>query len=211
MGMKKRSERRTNITDQRNNDRGRKHPAKKRRRKPSEEKKTNAREGDRARARCHRAGKKDQRCYKEKQNASGPRHRDMTPITSTAEEHEQNNNGTTTDRIVKLQAAEGRYEARLVGDNSNNFPIQRQMKLTRYGISKPPRMRRNIPMYYTTKKLQDRQVLKFNIRHPDPCRQLWNRRQEYSEHANQEFLIETMGQIREKEKQALEQHTEKGQ
>ena len=151
MGMKKRSERRTNITDQRNNDRGRKHPAKKRRRKPSEEKKTNAREGDRARARCHRAGKKDQRCYKEKQNASGPRHRDMTPITSTAEEHEQNNNGTTTDRIVKLQAAEGRYEARLVGDNSNNFPIQKQMKLTRYSISKQPRMMHNTSKHYTAK------------------------------------------------------------
>ena len=68
---------------------------------------------------------------------------------------------------------------------------------------------RNIPKYYTNKKLQDRQVLKFGIRHPDPDRQLWNRREESSEHADQECLIENMEQIQETERQAVEQNMRK--
>ena len=68
---------------------------------------------------------------------------------------------------------------------------------------------RNIPKYHTTKQLQNGQVLKFDIRNPDPCRQLWNRRLENTVHATHECLIETMHQIREKEKQAEEQNDRK--
>ena len=71
-------------------------------------------------------------------------------------------------------------------------------------------MIRNISKYYTTGKLQGRQVLKFNIRNPDPIRQLWDRRQEDSEHANQECLIETMGRIQEKGETSPREKHEKG-
>ena len=77
---------------------------------------------------------------------------------------------------------------------------------SRYRISKPPRMMRNIPKYYTAKKLQGRQVLKFNIRNPDPIRQLWNRCQGNSEHANQACLIETMENTGERKTWYLAKH-----
>ena len=37
------------------------------------------------------------------------------------------------------------------GGNSNRCTIQKQTKLARYRISKPPRMMRNIAKYYTNK------------------------------------------------------------
>ena len=81
-----------------------------------------------------------------------------------------------------------------MGDNSKNPTIQK-MTRARYIISEPPRMMRNISKYYTAKNVQNRQVLKFDIRNADPSRQLWNRREESSEHADQERLIETADQI----------------
>ena len=57
--------------------------------------------------------------------------------------------GNTTDKTVTIQTTEGCYEETLSEDNTNNFPIQEQLKLTRYRISKPPMMMRNIPMYHT--------------------------------------------------------------
>ena len=93
----------------------------------------------------------------------------------------------------------GKLRRKTSGDKSNNCPIQKQMQHTRYRISKSPRVMRNIPKFCTTRKLQNRQVLRFNIRNPDPIRQLWGRRQENSEHPNHVCLIETMGKIREKE------------
>ena len=67
-------------------------------------------------------GEKDAGYYKQKQDIAETRHRNLTLRTSTAEEQEQNNNGEITDRIVTIQTEEGRYEARLVGDNSNDSP-----------------------------------------------------------------------------------------
>ena len=61
---------------------------------------------------------------------------------------------------------------------------------------------RNVPKYYNAEKLQERQVLKFDIRNPDPSRQLWGRRGGNSEHAFRECLIETTDQIQEKGKHA---------
>ena len=70
-------------------------------------------------------------------------------------------------------------------------------------------MMRNISNYHTSEKLKKQQVLKFDIRNPDPGRQLWGRRGENSEHAYREFLIETTEQIQEKAQQPLEQNTKK--
>ena len=60
-------------------------------------------------------------------------------------------------------------------------------------------MMRNIPNYYTAKKLQNQQVLKFDIRNPDQIRQLRNQRggPGNAGHATQECLIDTMGEIKE--------------
>ena len=120
-----------------------------------------------------------------------------------------NDSRTTTDRTVTIQTTEGSYEARLVEDDSNNFHIQKRMKLTRYRISKPPGMMRNIPKYQTSETLKKQQVLRFDIRNQDPGRQLWNRRKESSEHADQECLIETIERIHGKEGQAIEQKINK--
>ena len=97
-----------------------------------------------------------------------------------------------------------------MGDNSKNPTIQK-MTRARYIISEPPRMMRNISKYYTAKNVQNRQVLKFDTRKPDPIRQLWNRcgERENSEHADQECIIETLDQIQEREKQAHGRNTKK--
>ena len=125
------------------------------------------------------------------------------------EERGQQNSGVKPDKIETIQTTEGSYEARLTEDNSNGCPIRRMMHLTRYSISKPPRMMRNIPKYYTTGKLQDRQVLNCDIRHPDPDRHLWNRRKESAEHADQECLISNMEKIQGKRNSPLEQNMNK--
>ena len=103
-----------------------------------------------------------------------PTSRNLTVSTGTIEEQELNNYGTTADRTVTIQTTEERYEEELIGDNSNNRHIQKRLNLIRYRIHRPPRTMRNIPKYHTTEKLQNRQVLKFDIRNPDPVRQLWN-------------------------------------
>ena len=83
----------------------------------------------------------------------------------------------TTDKTITIHTTEGQYEAILRVDNTNNCPLQEKLGLTRYRISEPPRMMRNIPKYHTTKKLPAGQVLKFDISRPDPDRQLWSRKQ----------------------------------
>ena len=89
--------------------------------------------------------KADRERVTQKQDAAEPRHRNLTLITRPVEEPEHNNSGTIIDTTVTIQTTEGIYEARLAEDNSNNFPIQKKMKLTGYRISNPPRMMRNIP------------------------------------------------------------------
>ena len=69
--------------------------------------------------------KADPKHFTQKQDATEPRHRNLALRNRTSEEHEQNSNGATTDRTVTIQTAEGSYEARLVGDNANNFPVQK--------------------------------------------------------------------------------------
>ena len=112
----------------------------------------------------------------QKQEASEQTHRNLTIITRIVEELERDESRTTADKISPIQAMAGRFEASLVEGASSNCPIQKKMKLTRFRISKPPRMMRNIAKYYPTEKLRNQQVLKFDIRNPDPSRQLWNRR-----------------------------------
>ena len=150
--------------------------------------------------------KADQKHVTQKQEASEPRHRSLTLSTRTVEEQEQNNNGTITDTTVTIQTTEGSYDARLVEGDSNNRPVRKKMKLARYRISMPPRMMRNISKYYTAEKLQNQQVLKFDIRNPDPSRQLRNRRKGNSEHTDRECLIETSGQIQEKKTRPRAKH-----
>ena len=57
---------------------------------------------------------------------------------------------------------------------------------------------RNIPMYHTTEKLQNGQVLKFDVRKPGPGRRLWNR-EEQERNDTQECIIETKEQIIQRE------------
>ena len=114
------------------------------------------------------------------------------------EERWQQNNGRKPDKIATIQTTAGRYEARLTEDNANDWPIRRMTQLPRYIISGPPRMMRNIPKYYATEKPRDSQVLKFDVRHPDPDRHRRNRRKESSELADRECVIEHMEQIQEK-------------
>ena len=108
-----------------------------------------------------------------------------------------------TDRKVTIQTTEGQYETTLIVDNSNNCPIQQKLGLTRYRILEPPRMMRNIPKYYTTRNLPAGQTLKFDIRNPDPGRQLWNRtnRTQWNENRDetQECIIETAQEIQARE------------
>ena len=61
----------------------------------------------------------------------------------------------------------------------------------------------------TQKQLQTGQVLKFDIRNPDPGRHMWNRRQEDKENLTQECIIETTDQIRAKETRATEHNGRK--
>ena len=70
-------------------------------------------------------------------------------------------------------------------------------------------MMRNIPMYHTTKELQQGQVLGFDIKKPDPGRRLRNR-QEHKEHDAQEFIIATKGGIFQREKQETEKIGQNG-
>jgi len=64
-------------------------------------------------------------------------------------------------------------------------------------------MMRNIPKYYTTKNLLAGQTLKFDIRNPDPGRQLWNRTNRTQGNENrdetQECIIETSQEIQARE------------
>ena len=104
------------------------------------------------------------------------------------------------NKTVTVQTTEGQYEATLTADNDKNCPlreIHEKIGLTRYRISRPPMTMRNIPKYYTAKNLTNRQVLKFDIRKPDPHQQLWNRREEErrEEHHIQECIIETTNEI----------------
>merc|ERR1712112_424217 len=84
----------------------------------------------------------------------------------------QGNKKTNTEYQGTVQTTEGSHEARLTADNSNSCPIQGKTDIARYSISEPPYAMRNIPKYYITKKLQERHVLKFDIRNPDTCRKL---------------------------------------
>ena len=60
-------------------------------------------------------------------------------------------------------------------------------------------MMRNIPKYYTTRNLLSGKILKFDIKNPDPGKQLWNRtnRTQWNEDRNetQECIIETEQEI----------------
>ena len=66
-------------------------------------------------------------------------------------------------------------------------------------------MMRNIPKYYTTKKLLTEQVLKFDIIRPDPDRQLWNRKRQNYESETQECIIGTAQEIQARESKTTSQ------
>ena len=110
---------------------------------------------------------------------------------------------------MTIQTTEGRYEATLRVDNTNNCPLQEKLGLTRYSISKPPDMIRNIPKYYTTEKLLSVQILKFDVRRPDPDRQLWNRQQGNNRDETQECIIETVQEMHAQEPNETMQKTRK--
>ena len=113
-----------------------------------------------------------------KQAAYGPKAdpRSKNPSGENKMPFEQEANNARAALKVTIQTTDGSYEESLAVDNSNNFPIQRRINIARCIISKPPRTMRNIHKYYTAKQLQTPQVLKFDIRNPDPSRQLRNRR-----------------------------------
>ena len=56
---------------------------------------------------------------------------------------------TAEKQYVTIQNDGRRYEAGLVVDNSNNCPLQKQLRSTRYRIPEPPRLMRNKPKFYT--------------------------------------------------------------
>ena len=113
-----------------------------------------------------------------------------------------------TDRKITIQTAEGHYETILTVGNSNNCPLQQKLGLTRYKIPEPPMMMRNIPKYYATKNLPAGQPLKFDIRNPDPGKQLRNRTNQTQGNENgnetQECIIETAQEIQARESKATE-------
>ena len=62
-------------------------------------------------------------------------------------------NKTDGQHYVTIQNNDGRYEERLIIDNPNSYPNQKQkLQLTRYRSPEPPRLMRNIPKFYTAKK-----------------------------------------------------------
>ena len=79
-----------------------------------------------------------------------PRSKNLSDENKMTSEHGENNGREALKATI--QTTEGIYEERLTSDNSNNCPIQQKMHRTRYIISEPPRMMRNVPKYYTAKK-----------------------------------------------------------
>ena len=56
---------------------------------------------------------------------------------------------------ITIQATEGHYEATQTKDNETTCPIQKQLNLTMYHISGPPRYIRNVPKYIPAKATTD--------------------------------------------------------
>ena len=135
----------------------------------------------------------------ERLNASNSSSNDPADYTRTRGSKGPDTYRTSAAIYATIQTRGGIYESELNEGDTNNFPIQTKLGLTRYRISRPPRMMRNIAKYHTTKKMQQPQVRKFDIRNPDPGRQMRNRRGENSKHAYQACVIETMGQIQGKQ------------
>ena len=102
-------------------------------------------------------------------------------------------------RYVTIKTKEGSYEAGLLIDNANYCPLRGGLNLTRYRAPEPPRLLRIIPKYYRAKQLPRRQVLKFDIREPEPYRQLWRRKQLNPEHTPQESICEAKDNIKTEE------------
>ena len=113
---------------------------------------------------------------REKQNVDTTR-KNLPPGTNIVGNKEPMGKRNATDIIGTIRTTEGRYDAAISDGDTNNFHLQKQLKLTRYSIREPPRAVRNIPMFHTSGQLQTGKVLKFDIRNPYPGRQMWNRRQ----------------------------------
>ena len=113
---------------------------------------------------------------------------------------DKSNDQEGTNIKVTIQTTEGQYERTVEVDNTSNFPLQQRLGLAKYKIPEPPKMMHNIPKYYITKQLSAGQVLKFDIRNPEPTRQLWNRSTELQEKEledeTQECIIETEQEIK---------------
>lgn len=82
---------------------------------------------------------------------------------------------TEERHYVTIQNAEGSYGEMLIVDNSNNYPLQKQIRTARYRIQESPRLMRNVPKFYPAKELAQSQVLKFDIRDPGPFGRIWHR------------------------------------
>ena len=65
-----------------------------------------------------------------------------------------------------MQTTDGNYEANLTKDQESTRPIQKQLKLTRYRVSKPPGYIHNVPKYITAETMRTSQVLKIDINTP---------------------------------------------
>ena len=80
---------------------------------------------------------------------------------------------TEEQYYVTIQNAEGSYEERLIVENPNNCPPQKQLQQNRYRIPEPPRLMRDIPKFFAKKKLIQRQVLQFDAREPGLSGRIW--------------------------------------
>lgn len=116
---------------------------------------------------------------------------------------------TAEPQYLTIQNDEGIYEARVAVADSNNFPLQTKLRITRYRIPEPPRLMRNIPKFYTSKELLRRHVLKFDIRDPRPNHQLWKVGKCTQENPTRECIIETHEQQKKKHTESTERKSTK--
>ena len=118
----------TNTAEQRNADRKRKIRPVGETNRPKQSKTTRGKEKERHTAEREKA---DQKYVTQKQDAEEPRCKDLTISIRTVDEKEQNSSKIITARTVQIQTTEGRCEARLVEDDSDNRPIHKMMNLAR--------------------------------------------------------------------------------
>ena len=82
-----------------------------------------------------------------------------------------------TDAVLRvtIQTTEGIYVEELIEDNANACPIQKKLTLKKYTVSRPPRLLREIPKFYTSENLKTGKVLEINNDREKPIyTEVWN-------------------------------------